>query len=132
MIIETAEYNSKLVAVFVKWYWVEMPARILKQTQSYISVIGKIFSFKFLIKTLFAPWKNQAYAYPSKGFDLKRIFEVWTSNMVSRVVGAFVRGFTMLFGFLISFLVLILGFLWLFIWVFYPILFISLIIISFF
>lgn len=132
MIIETAEYNSKLIAVFVKWYWVEMPVQILKQTQVYVSVIGKIFSFKFLLKTLFAPWKNQAYAYPAKGFDLHRIFEVWTSNMVSRIVGAFVRGFTVLFGAVISFIILILGFLWLFVWVCYPILFISLIIISFF
>ncbi|MEY3471222.1 MAG: hypothetical protein RLZZ223_572 [Candidatus Parcubacteria bacterium] len=131
MIIETAEYNSKLIAIFVKWYWFEMPSRIFSQIQKYISVIVQIFSFKFLFKTLFNPWKNQAYAYPSKGFDLKRIFEVWTSNMVSRTVGAFVRGFTMLFGGIIIIFVIFLGLLCLLIWMFYPVLFISLIILSF-
>lgn len=131
MIIETAEYNTKLIAIFIKWYWIEMPLIILGQIQKYLTTISKIFSFSFLLKTFFSPWKNQLYAYPSKGFDLKRIFEVWTSNMVSRVVGAMVRGFTILFGFLILIFCLFLGVGVLLVWVIYPVLFFVLIILSF-
>lgn len=128
MIIETAEYNAKLIGIFVKWYWAEMPYRIIRKTIQYIVVLGNIFSFTFLIKTFFSPWKNQLYAYPNKGFDLKHIFEVWTSNMISRVVGAFVRGFTILFGIIIVIGMVFLGVIGLIIWVLYPVLFIFFII----
>ncbi|MGA1049202.1 MAG: hypothetical protein ACO3UU_14440, partial [Minisyncoccia bacterium] len=123
MIIETTEYNLKLVTIFIKWYFFEIPIQIVKQVYKYILVISKIYSFTFLLKTLFSPWKNQSYTYPKKGFDINRILEIWTSNMVSRVVGALVRFFTILTGIVILGLTGILGGLILFIWVTYPVLF---------
>ncbi|MGA1050161.1 MAG: hypothetical protein ACO3TG_01580 [Minisyncoccia bacterium] len=131
MIIETTEYNLKLVTIFIKWYFFEIPIQIVKQVYKYILVISKIYSFTFLLKTLFSPWKNQSYTYPKKGFDINRILEIWTSNMVSRVVGALVRFFTILTGIVILGLTGILGGLILFIWVTYPVLFLILIISSF-
>lgn len=131
MIIETTEYNIKLVTIFINWYFVEIPIKIIKQLYQYILVISKIYSFVFLLKTFFAPWKNQSYTYPNKGFDINRLLEVWTSNMVSRVVGALVRFFTILTGIVVLFLTVIIGVLGLFIWVTYPILFFIFIISSF-
>jgi len=131
MIIETTEYNLKLVTIFIKWYFFEIPIQIVKQVYKYILVISKIYSFTFLLKTFFSPWKNQSYTYPKKGFDINRILEIWTSNMVSRVVGALVRFFTILTGIVILGLTGILGGLILFIWVTYPVLFLILIISSF-
>ena len=131
MIIETAEYNAKLVGLFIRWYWVEMPYRMIRKIYQYVLVLSRIYSFVFLLKTLFAPWKNQLYAYPSKGFDLKRIFEVWTSNSVSRLVGAFVRIFTIFLGLIITALVILIGCILSFIWVTYPVLFFVLIVNSF-
>jgi hypothetical protein len=131
MIIETAEYNAKLIGIFIKWYWIEMPYRIIRKIMQYIVVFGNIFSFIFLIKTFFSPWKNQLYAYPNKGFDLKHIFEVWTSNMISRIVGAFVRGFTIILGIIIVIIAAFVGAIGLIIWVLYPVLFIFIIIKSF-
>lgn len=131
MIIETTEYNLKLVTIFIKWYFFEIPILIVKQVYKYILVISKIYSFTFLLKTFFSPWKNQSYSYPNKGFDINRILEIWTSNMVSRVVGALVRFFTILTGIVILGIAGILGGLILFIWVTYPVLFLILIISSF-
>jgi hypothetical protein len=128
MIIETAEYNAKLIGIFIKWYWIEMPYRIILKIIQYTVVLGKIFSFSFLIKTFFAPWKNQLYAYPSKGFDMKHIFEVWTSNTVSRIVGAFVRGFTIILGIAVVMIAIFVGSICLIIWVLYPVLFVFFII----
>ncbi|MEX0596879.1 MAG: hypothetical protein WD512_10300 [Candidatus Paceibacterota bacterium] len=131
MIIETTEYNIKLVTIFIKWYFFEIPAKILKQLYKYLIAISKIYSFLFLLKTFFSPWKNQAYSYPAKGFDINKMLEVLTSNMVSRLVGAFVRLFTILTGIFVLILTVIVSIIALFIWVTYPVLFIVLIIRSF-
>lgn len=131
MIIQTAEYNAKLISIFIKWYFIEMPIKILNQLYKYIIVLTKIYSFVFLLKTLFSPWKNQTYAYPQKGFDLKLIFQTWIYNMIARVVGAIVRITTILMGIFILVLICILGMLILLTWLTYPILFFVLIIISF-
>ena len=131
MIIETAEYNLKLITIFIKWYFLEIPIKIVNLVYQYSITIIKIYSFVFLLKTFFSPWKNQSYAYPDKGFDINRILEVWTSNMVSRIVGAFVRFFTILIGLITLVITIIIGSFCLFIWVTYPILFIVLIITSF-
>ena len=42
MIIETAEYNAKLIGIFIKWYWIEMSYRIIRKTIQYIPVKGLI------------------------------------------------------------------------------------------
>jgi hypothetical protein len=131
MIIETAEYNLKLVTIFLKWYFLEMPLKIIKLLYKYITVISKIYSFVFLLKTFFSPWKNQSYAYPDKGFDINRILEIWTSNMVARVVGAFVRLFTIITGIIVLSITSIIGTIVLLVWVTYPVLFFVLIIRSF-
>lgn len=131
MIIETAEYNAKLITIFIKWYFFEMPIKIIKQLYKYLIVITKIYSFIFLLKTFFSPWKNQSYAYPNKGFDINKIIEIRISNMVARVVGAFVRFFTILTGIVVLLIVIALGLLILFLWLVYPILFFVLSIRSF-
>lgn len=131
MIVETTEYNFKLITIFIKWYFFEIPIKIVNLVYQYSITIIKIYSFVFLLKTFFSPWKNQSYAYPDKGFDINRILEVWTSNMVSRIVGAFVRFFTILIGFITLLITIIIGSFCLFIWITYPILFVVLIITSF-
>lgn len=131
MIIKTTEYNLKLFNIFIKWYFFEIPSKILKQTYEYIIAISQIYSFIFLLKTLFYPWKGQIYAYQEKGFDIGFIMKVWTANMVSRIIGAIIRFFTIITGLIISIVVFILGlFVWV-IWFTYPVLFFILVINSF-
>ncbi len=130
MIVETTEYNAKLISVSLTWCFVEMPQRIFRGIGEYMSAIAYIFSFAFLLKTLIYPWKNQAYAYPSKGFDLQRIMEVFASNMVSRVVGFFIRFFTIIAGLVLEIFVVALGAAFFVVWVFAPIVFIVLLILS--
>jgi hypothetical protein len=131
MIIETASYNIKLVTIFLKWYFLEMSIQIIKLTYQYLVIISRIYSFIFLFKTFFSPWKNQSYAYPDKGFDINKILEIWTSNMIARVVGSFVRFFTILIGVLFLIIIFIVGTIALLIWLTYPVLFFVLIIRSF-
>jgi hypothetical protein len=131
MVIETTEYNIKLVVIFLKWYFFEIPMQILQQTYKYVLVLSKVYSFVFLLSTIFAPWKGQLYEYPQKGFDISLIFKVWTSNMISRVVGAIMRIFTVIVGFIMIIIVIIFGIIFLLLWLTYPIIFFILIINSF-
>ena len=131
MIVTTTEYNTKLIWIFLYWYAKEMPILIVRNIFLYIESVSLIFSFQFLLKTLFYPWKNQLYAYPNRGFDIKRILEIWTNNTISRVVGAFVRLATILIGLVIIIFTMIIGSLFLILWLTYPVLFITLTIISF-
>lgn len=130
MIIQTAEYNAKLVSIFMKWYTIEIPIKILNQLYKYIITLTKIYSFVFLLKTLFAPWKNQVYAYPQKGFDIGVIFQVWTYNIIARIVGAFIRLATIFIGLFILVLTIFFGLILLILWLTYPIIFIVLIIVN--
>jgi hypothetical protein len=130
MIIETTEYNFKLITIFIKWYFIEVPKQILYQLYKYIVVISKIYSFAFLLKTFFSPWKGQIYEYPQKGFDLSLIFQTWTSNMISRLVGSFVRGVTMIIGIIVLLISLLIGGSAFIIWILYPVIFFLLIILS--
>jgi hypothetical protein len=130
MLIQTAEYNAKLLSIFVKWYIIEIPLKIVDQLYKYIIALTKIYSFVFLLKTLFSPWKNQVYSYPQKGFDVSLIFQTWTYNMIARIVGAIIRLATMFIGVFVIILTMFFGISILILWLLYPVLFIVLIIVS--
>ena len=130
MIMQTAEYNAKLLSIFVKWYIIEIPIKIVYQLYKYIIALTKIYSFVFLLKTLFSPWKNQVYSYPQKGFDFSLIFQTWTYNMIARIVGAIIRLATMFIGIFVIILTMFFGISILILWLLYPVLFIVLIIVS--
>jgi len=132
MIVKTTEYNSKLITTFIQWYFVEMPIKLLKYIQEYISVLSYLFSFKFLLKTLFYPWKNQVYAYPTKGFDIKLIMQVLTANLFARFIGAMIRLITIFIGILSEILFVIFSVGIVVIWVLSPIVFVLLFVYSFF
>ncbi len=124
MIIETTEYNTKITILVVRWYFIEMPTAIFYNTIEYMKSLAYIFSFIFLIKTLVSPWKNQLYAYPSKGLDLKKVTEVFISNSVSRIVGLVMRTFVILIGVLLEVLVFLLGITFFIVWFLFPLVFI--------
>jgi hypothetical protein len=123
MIIETAEYNTKLIGIFLIWYVKEIPRYIIENTIAYIRAISIIFSFSFLIKTLFFPWKNQLYAYPDKGFDIKHIFDIWIANSISRMVGCIIRLMTLIMGVILIIMVGFIGMGLLLMWIVLPIVF---------
>ena len=132
MLVKTTEYNSKLITIFIKWYFIEMPIKLLKYIQEYMSVLSYLFSFKFLLKTLFYPWKNQVYAYPSKGFDIKLIMQVLTANLFARFIGAMIRLITIFIGIFVEIVFVIFSVGIVFVWVFSPIVFLFLFVYSFF
>lgn len=78
------------------------PRAILARYRSYAGVFAEIFSFVFLLRTLFAPWKNIKDAYPNRGLQLSRILETLTFNIVTRTIGAVIRLGTIVIGLFIQ------------------------------
>ena len=126
----TSLYKSRLLAYLVRWYFTQAPFDILKGVQAYIQALATVYSFTFLLKTMFAPWKNQLYAYPDKGFDIQTVLEIWGANTVARLVGAMVRSGVLFTGLILQVLVLILGAGILFLWIAFPVVIMILIIFS--
>lgn len=88
----------KLLPVFLRWHFGTRPKHIVKSYFAYASAFAGVFSFAYLLRTLFSPWKAIADAYPSKGFNLAEIGSVFALNMTARGIGAFIRLGTIVFG----------------------------------
>lgn len=73
----------------------------------YIRVVWVIFSVRFLFKTLFSFWRNQAFGYPTRIFNVIEILQVFVLNSVSRIFGGIVRIVTIWVA--LSLIILILG-----------------------
>lgn len=109
---------------FLKWYFLEKPVRILKTYWEYCKAFNEVFSFGFLLRTLFSPWKQITDKYPSKGFDIGQIAQTFTLNVTTRVIGFIFRIFAFAFGLLMH-LVLLAGFVAFFsAWLLFPVLFV--------
>ncbi|MBI3335954.1 hypothetical protein HYZ98_00085 [Candidatus Peregrinibacteria bacterium] len=105
---------------FVSWYIGEKPVRIFQRYWDYTTAFAEIFSFIFLLKTLFAPWKNITDVKKKSGFDLSQWGQRVVLNITSRVVGMIVRMIALITGVVIEVLLLA-GFVFLSVaWFAYP------------
>lgn len=112
------------VRLLLPWYFLGRPQNIVQRYIAYAEVCAEMFSFIFLLRTLFAPWKNIRDDYPVRGFQLGKILETLTFNVVTRVIGALIRLSAIVIGLCIQ-LLLFVGFaIYLVVWVTFPILFI--------
>jgi hypothetical protein len=83
------------IALMLQWWygpgWLIQWKKVGLRTRS----IGRAYSGKTLLKTLFAPWKRVvAAANPNATIQQKIQYRI--DNLVSRLVGAVVRFFTLL------------------------------------
>ena len=114
----------KIGKIFVTWYLQRRPMEITRAYLSYASAFGAMFSFIFLLKTLFAPWKSIRDDYPTKGFNLTAIMEAFTLNVTARGIGFVIRIVAIIVGLLLQ-IALIAGFsIYLLLWMLFPIIFV--------
>lgn len=105
---------------FARWYYGEMPVRIVKAYREYALAFWEMFAFFFLLKTLLAPWKNITDPYPRKGFNIGKIAETFTLNVTARVIGLIFRLVTIMVGLVVQACALIAAVVWLVFWLGYP------------
>lgn len=111
---------------FIKWFYREIPKRIISYFKVWLLHLADLFSVGILLKTFFAPWKRDILS--TRGLSLKSRINVWIMNLTSRLIGAFIKTATLL-AFLVSFLGWLTGFVIFFLgWLAFPIIFIIIII----
>lgn len=104
---------------WIFWHFFEVPLSILKAWGNFLKFNLNYFSIPLLIKTLFSPWRRYLWAYP-KGFDIGKYFEVFTSNLISRILGAIMRVFLIIIGLLVEIFLIFGGLLIFFGWLVLP------------
>ncbi|HRH93527.1 MAG TPA: hypothetical protein PKV72_03265 [Candidatus Peribacteria bacterium] len=108
------------IGTFLPWYFREMPVRIINAYCAYTKAFWEIFSFPFLIRTLFSPWKNVLDPYPKNHFDFQAIFQALVMNLISRAIGCTVRLIMMAIGIVVHVCCLAVFLAWLTVWMLYP------------
>lgn len=93
---------------YLVWHYFECSKEILKVIRNFLRFGFHYFSIPFLFQTFFSYWRKYFWLYP-RGFDFGKYFEVFLSNLISRVIGAVLRTFLILAGIVFEISVLIIG-----------------------
>jgi hypothetical protein len=118
-VLETLKRKS-LLLLFYEWYFIQVPKKIFLVFKNLLKFGNYFFSITLLLKTYFSHWHGYRWVYNVRGIDIWKFFEVYFSNLISRILGAFIRTFVILFGILFELAVLILGPIVLISWIFLP------------
>lgn len=104
------EASPKQNIVFLKitWLYFDVPRNILKVWKNFLLYNLEYFSIPLLLKTLFSHWRRYGYSYP-RGFDIKGYLEVFTSNLISRILGAIMRTILIIVGVVAEIFIVFLG-----------------------
>ena len=109
---------------YLFWQFLEVPKSILIGWKNFLKFGLNYFSIFLLLKTLFFPWHRYSWVYP-KGFDIGKYFEVFISNLISRILGAIMRVFLIIFGILAEVFIIFTGALIFIGWLILPVLLIA-------
>ncbi|MBU0457942.1 hypothetical protein KJ652_01445 [Patescibacteria group bacterium] len=107
---------------FLHWYFLQMPVIIIRGGLRFLWTVNEIFSFLFLIRTFFKPWKSITDKYPSKGLNIGLIAQAFTLNCTSRIIGMIFRTVAFVIGVAMELVVLAIFVSVLIVWFFFPIL----------
>lgn len=111
---------------YFSWWYGDGLIRFWQAIQIMTEKVYSFFSITLLLRTIFDPWKRDAYYIENAAIDIR--IKIWFNNLISRVIGFIIRLFTIFAGlvvtsvFFIFLIVILLG------WVFLPIVVIFLII----
>ena len=111
--------NQNILIQYFLWHFLEQSKAILKAWKNFLLFNLNYFSIPLLIKTFFSPWRRYSWSY-GKGFDLKRYFSVFISNLISRLLGAAIRFFLIAIGILAEISLILLGIIVFLGWLFLP------------
>lgn len=80
------------------WYFGVVPTSMWQKSVTTVWFIYHLFSIARLTRTLFQPWKKLYTIRTKPGLDLTEIVNVWSFNVISRIIGTLVRFHTIVFG----------------------------------
>jgi hypothetical protein len=104
---------------YIKWHYGQGLRELFGVAGNFLWFITQFFSFKLLLKTLFAPWKRLGEHYEG-GLDLKAFASALVVNTLMRVVGFFTKILVLLVGLISYVLVVVFSFFISVIWLLAP------------
>jgi len=108
--MEKLGLRQNIFLQWVIWQFFEVPGNILKAWWNFLKFyLINYFSIPLLFETFFAHWRRYRWFYP-KGFDVGQYFEVFFSNLISRILGAVMRSFLIIIGILVEIFIIFIGF----------------------
>jgi len=117
--MERASKRSNIISQFIEWYLIDQPKAIFIGWKNLLLFNLNYFSIPLLLKTLFSPWRRYAVSY-GRGVDFKRYIEAFSSNAISRGIGAFIRSFLIILGAITEIILFLLGIVVLILWFLFP------------
>ncbi|MDO8444449.1 MAG: hypothetical protein Q7S80_03015 [bacterium] len=121
----TVNAGGYLATLFLIWWYGEEFQNVLQYFETFLVYLYDFFSVRICLSTLFAVWRRDRINY--KGLALPDIFQAWTLNLASRIVGFFVKISTMLIYLIVSLLVIIFAAAFIISWLLLPLIVVALI-----
>lgn len=112
---------NNIFVLYLEWHFLDMPRGILAGWKNVLKFNLNYWSLPLLFKTLFSHWRRYRYSY-GKSFDPGRYLEVFTFNIISRVIGSVMRSFLIAFGLAAEILIVFIGAAVFLFWLFLPLL----------
>ena len=113
--------SQNIFLQYLVWHFFEAPKNILKGWRNLLKFNLNYFSIFPLLKTFFSPYKRYGWQYP-RGFDFGKYLEVFFSNLISRILGAFARTIFIVAGLLTEILIIFAGLIVISAWLALPVL----------
>ncbi len=111
-----------LPILFLRWYLLEMPKRITKTYGAYAHAFAEMFSFSFMLQTIFDPWKGITEEYDIRTLNWELIAQTFFLNLTTRMIGFLFRIVAICIGLIVQIVALVAGIACLIVWLLYPIL----------
>jgi hypothetical protein len=125
---ETYERDPFFLA-YLKWHYGRGLREFFGVSGNFLWFVSNFFSFKLLLKTLFAPWKRLGEHYEG-GLDLSAFASALIVNGLMRVVGFCTKTLVLLVGLVSYIVVLVFSFFIFIIWVLAPLILLGSLILS--
>ena len=106
---------------YLHWHYFEQSKIILLAWKNLLRFNLEYFSIPTLLRTFLWPWRKYEDSF-AKGFDLLKVLEVITFNMMSRAIGIMLRSSLIVMGILMEIFILLGGLIIFIIWLIIPVL----------
>lgn len=100
--------KDNLIRLFLYWFFVFIPKKIFNRFNNLFRFGIYFFSMDKIPKTFLNPWKKLSDSYNGP-FDIKKYFEAFFGNIISRIIGMFLRTFLILFFIIFEIFIIFLG-----------------------
>ncbi len=104
---------------YLQWQFFVTPKNILMGWRNFFLFNLNYFSVFPLLTTLFSPWRRYNWVYP-KGFDIAKYFEILSSNIISRIMGAIMRSALIIIALITEIMIISAGIIILISWLVLP------------